>query len=303
MEYYDNTPAKLNIKLRDIPLDRTTNSQYKVIYGGLNETLPKMENEFSNLKIRVKEYNKSRNSSPENSDLINNNILYTQQNNIKINQVKTLNDNNNITNNNNNLDNNNNIIITGNYGYENSNENIFKTKNKNNNNINNNYDKMSFETLEKILENKNTLIDDFNKLVESCYEKLKRYKEENINLKKEMEKFGFKQNEIIGENNDDEDEKEEKNNENNEKDFNSNDLPTLKKEKKFLKSKKKKSNTLESNNNNYLNNINLYGLKQIQHLGEELNEIMIDNKNSQEKYENKLGNLINKLQNLGNKFN
>ena len=103
MEYYDNTPAKLNIKLRDIPLDRTTNSQYKVIYGGLNETLPKMENEFSNLKIRVKEYNKSRNSSPENSDLINNNILYTQQNNIKINQVKTLNDNNNITNNNNNI--------------------------------------------------------------------------------------------------------------------------------------------------------------------------------------------------------
>ena len=29
---------------------------------------------------------------------------------------------------------------------------------------------------------------------------------------------------------------------------------------------------------------------------------MIDNKNSQEKYENKLGNLINKLQNLGKKF-
>ena len=48
MEYYENTPAKLNIKLREIPLDRTTNSQYKVIYSGLNETLPKMENEFSN---------------------------------------------------------------------------------------------------------------------------------------------------------------------------------------------------------------------------------------------------------------
>ena len=114
-----------------------------------------------------------------------------------------------------------------------------------------------------------------------------------------MEKFGLNQNEILDKNNNDEDEKEEKNNEN---DFNLNELPTLKKEKKVLKNKKKKSNKLKSNNNNYLNNINLYGLKQIQHLGEELNEIMIDNKNSQEKYENKLGNLINKLQNLGKKF-
>ena len=302
MEYYDNTPAKLNIKLREIPLDRTTNSQYKVIYSGLNETLPKMENEFSNLKIKVKEYNKSRNSSPGNSDFINNNISYIQQNNINIIQENNLNDNlkdnNNIDNNINNL-NNNNIIIKGNNGYENSNENILRTKNNNHNNINNNYDKMDIEKLATILGNKNNLINEFNELVESCYEKLKRYKEENINLKNEMEKFGLHQNEILDKNNNDEDEKEEKNNEN---DFNLNELPTLKKEKKVLKNKKKKSNKLKSNNNNYLNNINLYGLKQIQHLGEELNEIMIDNKNSQEKYENKLGNLINKLQNLGKKF-
>jgi len=302
MEYYDNTPAKLNIKLREIPLDRTTNSQYKVIYSGINETLPKMENEFSNLKIKVKEYNKSRNSSPGNSDFINNNISYIQQNNINIIQENNLNDNlkdnNNIDNNINNL-NNNNIIIKGNNGYENSNENILRTKNNNHNNINNNYDKMDIEKLATILGNKNNLINEFNELVESCYEKLKRYKEENINLKNEMEKFGLNKNEILDKNNNDEDEKEEKNNEN---DFNLNELPTLKKEKKVLKNKKKKSNKLKSNNNNYLNNINLYGLKQIQHLGEELNEIMIDNKNSQEKYENKLGNLINKLQNLGKKF-
>ena len=163
---------------------------------------------------------------------------------------------------------------------------------------------MDIEKLEKVLENKNHLIDEFNELVESCYEKLKRYKEENINLKNEMEKFGFKQNEILDKSDNNENEKEEKNSENNDEyNINTNEFPSLKKEKKILKSKKKQSNKLKSNNNNnYFNNMNIYGLKQIQHLGEELNEIMIDNKNNQQKYENKIGNLINKLQNLGKKF-
>ncbi len=51
-----------------------------------------------------------------------------------------------------------------------------------------------------------------------------------------------------------------------------------------------------------MNNENNNEIKQIQHLGEELNELISVNKKNQEKYETKLGNLINKLENLGNKF-
>ena len=72
-----------------------------------------------NLKIRVKEYKKCRNTCPGNSDFINNNISHTKQNDINIYQENNfndaLNDKNNINNNITNLDNNN-IIITGNYG-------------------------------------------------------------------------------------------------------------------------------------------------------------------------------------------
>ena len=162
-------------------------------------------------------------------------------------------------------------------------------------NINSNYKgnhNNKIEKLEKIIENKNILIEQYQELVESCYEKLKKYKQDNINLRNEMEKYSL--NEINY--------RKERKNENNQNENMENNI-IYNEEIPFDANLKGRKTKLKSKNDNSdLNNKNNYEIKQIQHLGEELNELISLNKKNQEKYETKLGNLINKLENLGNKF-
>ena len=52
MEYYDSTPSRLNIKLQNIPLGRTTNNDYLRIYNGLNQTREELAQKFNLIESR-----------------------------------------------------------------------------------------------------------------------------------------------------------------------------------------------------------------------------------------------------------
>ena len=265
MEYYDSTPSRLNIKLQNIPLGRTTNNDYLRIYNGLNQTLPIMQHEFSNLKYRAKEFNNSM-SIPQINSFINNDI----------------------SNNFNYQFNNSQRIIDNNYGFNNNFNQSYMNNNftnyNNYRNYNNNFNINQGNNLEKTLE-RDMLINQFQDLMEVCYEKLKQYKNENENLKMKIgknisnninNKNMMEENEYINEENNNEEENE-----------NYYESPYL-------------NNFLKKDNLNMEDNSNK--MKQITDLGEDLNDLIVETKVNQEKYDNQLMELVNKLSSIGNKM-
>ena len=245
MEYYESTPSRLNIKLRNIPLGRNTENDYLNIYHGLNQTLPVMQYEFSNLKHRAREYNRSLNPSMACSFIYNepcNNLNYQFQNN------QGYNNNINI------INNNNNNIIGEPIGFRNISRNI-------------NYNNYSQgENLEKLIQERDTLINQFQDLMENCCQKLKKYKDENEILKKNLVKEENALNEDDNVNNN----------------FDEMDYNNLK------------------NNNFKRNKDNSNEVKQVKNLEKDINELINETKISQEKYNNQLDELVNKLSILGN---
>ena len=265
MEYYDSTPSRLNIKLQNIPLGRTTNNDYLRIYNGLNQTLPIMQHEFSNLKYRAKEFNNSM-SIPQINSFINNDI--SNNFNYQINNSQR--------------------IIDNNYGFNNNFNQSYMNNNftnyNNYRNYNNNFNINQGNNLEKTLE-RDMLINQFQDLMEVCYEKLKQYKNENENLKMKIgknisnninNKNMMEENEYINEENNNEEENE-----------NYYESPYLK---YFLK---KDNLNMEDNSNK---------MKQITNLGKDLNDLIVETKVNQEKYDNQLMELVNKLSSIGNKM-
>ena len=239
MEYYDSTPSRLNIKLQNIPLGRTTNNDYLRIYNGLNQTLPIMQHEFSNLKYRAKEFNNSM-SIPQINSFINNDI--SNNFNYQINNSQR--------------------IIDNNYGFNNNFNQSYMNNNFTNYNNYRNYNNM-----------------------EVCYEKLKQYKNENENLKMKIgknisnninNKNMMEENEYINEENNNEEENE-----------NYYESPYL-------------NNFLKKDNLNMEDNSNK--MKQITNLGKDLNDLIVETKVNQEKYDNQLMELVNKLSSIGNKM-
>ena len=263
MEYYDSTPSRLNIKLQNIPLGRTTNNDYLRIYNGLNQTLPIMQHEFSNLKYRAKEFNNSM-SIPQINSFINNDI--SNNFNYQINNSQR--------------------IIDNNYGFNNNFNQSYMNNNftnyNNYRNYNNNFNINQGNNLEKTLE-RDMLINQFQDLMEVCYEKLKQYKSENEKLKMKIGKNINNNNKNIME------EKEYINEDNNEEE-NENDYesPNL------------NYNVLKKDNINMQDNSNK--MKQSTNLGKDLNDLIDETKINQEKYDNQLMELVNKLSSIGNKM-
>ncbi len=264
MEYYDSTPSRLNIKLQNIPLGRTTNNDYLRIYNGLNQTLPIMQHEFSNLKYRAKEFNNSM-SIPQVNSFIN--IDMSNNFNYQVNNTQRM--------------------IENNYGFNNN----FTQSNINNNNFTNYNNYRNYNNIYNVNQgnnlNKNVetdmLINQFQDLMEVCYEKLKQYKSENEKLKMKIGKNINNNNKNIME------EKEYINEDNNEEE-NENDYesPNL------------NYNVLKKDNINMQDNSNK--MKQITNLGKDLNDLIDETKINQEKYDNQLMELVNKLSSIGNKM-
>ena len=265
MEYYDSTPSRLNIKLQNIPLGRTTNNDYLRIYNGLNQTLPIMQHEFSNLKYRAKEFNNSM-SIPQVNPFINYDFSNTF--NYQINNSQRMIENN--------------FGVNNNFNQFNMNNNNFVNYN-NYRNYNNNYNLNQGNNIDKNLE-RDMLINQFQDLMEVCYEKLKQYKNENENLKMKIGKNINNNNKNMKEEN------EYINEENNDEEENENDYESPYLNYNFLK---KDNLNMQDNNNK---------MKQISNLGKDLNDLIDETKINQEKYDNQLMELVNKLSLIGNKL-
>lgn len=213
MKYNNNLSYSSHLKMQNTPLQRSISTQYKTFYSHLS---PKIENQYQEIINTRKEIPDLRNFLSENEDIDCSNFkqtnIYCQERNLS---------NDNIFNN---------LCC---------NTEKFKKNLLKNRKINSQYFINKVNKLEKCLENKNFLIEQFQELIEICYEKIKKYKNENSNLKQKIKK----------------------------------------------------------NNQN-----NIKGYKQIEHLGDELSKLIIENRKYHEQYEEQLINLLNKLDSIGNKL-
>lgn len=213
MKFNNNLSYTSNLKMQNSPLQRSISTQYKTFYSHLS---PKIENQYQEIINTRKEIPDLRNFLSENEDIDCSNF---KQTNIYC-QERNLSDDNIF----------NNLCC---------NTEKFKKNLLKNRKINSQYFINKVNKLEKCLENKNFLIEQFQELIEICYEKIKKYKNENSNLKQKIKK----------------------------------------------------------NNQNKIK-----GFKQIEHAGDELNKLIIDNRKYHEQYEIQLINLLNKLESIRKKI-
>ena len=178
MKFNNNLSYTSNLKMQNSPLQRSISTQYKTFYSHLS---PKIENQYQEIINTRKEIPDLRNFLSENEDIDCSNFkqtnIYCQERNLS---------NDNIFNN---------LCC---------NTEKFKKNLLKNRKINSQYFINKVNKLEKCLENKNFLIEQFQELIEICYEKIKKYKNENSNLKQKIKKNnqnkikGFKQIENAG---------------------------------------------------------------------------------------------------------
>ncbi len=213
MKYNNNLSYTSHLKMQNSPLQRSMSTQYKTFSS---HSSPKIDNLYQKIVNTEKEIPDLRNFFSKNEDIDCSNFtqknIYCQERNLSNNSIY------------------NNLCC----GTEKFKKNILKNRK-----INSQYFINKVNKLEKCLENKNFLIEQFQELMENCYEKIKKYKNENSNLKHKIKK----------------------------------------------------------NNQN-----NFKGYKHIEHLGDELSKLIIENRKYHEQYENQLIHLLNKLESIGNKL-
>ncbi len=287
MEYFESTPYILNQKLDFFKRENKPSlNDYYQAYDNLNTTLPEMKYHFSYLKKQVKGLNDTLNASffgnfSINSTIINNTqsqSFFTYPNDNFSSQMR-YNEENNFPNNN---YQNNNYNIINNLNMNNYNNNI---NNVNNPLLNNNYpyqikstDIQSKNDLEKGVQERNLLFDKYEDLFKEGYNKLTYLKNENSILKDNLQKIKKENN--TNEDNENENEEEE-----------NNDYPDLNNVKKILRSKK-------DNNNNIQKNDVQIDWNELRCLNDEINNLRKENLKNQQKYEIKLNELKNKIDQL-----
>ncbi len=282
MEYFESTPYILNQKLDFIKRENKPSlKDYYQAYDNLNTTLPEMKYHFSYLKKQVKGLNDTLNASffgnfSINSTIINNTqsqSFFTYPNDNFSSQMR-YNEENNFPNNN---YQNNNYNIINNLNMNNYNNNI---NNVNNPLLNNKYpyqiksiDIQSKNDLEKGVQERNLLFDKYEDLFKEGYKKLTNLKIENSTLKDNL-------NKMKSDNYNEEEENE--------------DYPDLNNVKKILKSKNKYNDIPKNNDKNDWN--------ELSDLKDEINNLRKENLKNQKKYEIKLNELKNKIEELENKL-
>ena len=312
MDYFESTPYILNQKLDFIKREnRPSLDDYYQTYDNLNTTLPDMKYHFSYLKKQVKGLNDSLNTSffgnfSTNSTIMNNTYnqsFFTMPNNNFSYQVR-YNENNNIPNYQNNY-NYNSSQINSNYINNNMNNfnNLNNQFNSNNNfqhpilnnfsyqmkstlnNENNNFSPSSVggiisNDLEKGVQERNLILDKYEELFKEGYNKLTNLKNENSALKQNLNKFN---KDYPKSNEENEDEEKENDNDNNNEINQMNEIQTALKNKNIqnFPQKEVKIDWVE------LKNIN-----------DEINNLRKENLKNQEKYEIKLNELKNKIDQL-----
>ena len=310
MEYFESTPYILNQKLDFLKRENQPSlNDYYHTYDNLNTTLPDMKYHFSYLKKQVKGLNDSLNTSfygnfSTNSTLINNTqnqsfysmpnnnfsyqVRYNENNNIpnfqSNNNYNSTQINSNYINNNNNMNNFNNLNNLNNQINSNNNfqhpvvNNISYQMKYTSNNQNNNFSPSSVggiisNDLEKGVQERNLILDKYEELFKEGYNKLTNLKNENSALKQNLSKLK-KDNPKLNEENEEEE---------NENDNEINEIQTVLKNKNVQ--------------NIPQNDVNIDWVE-LKNLNDEINNLRKENLKNQQKYEIKLNELKNKIDQL-----
>ena len=305
MDYFESTPYILNQKLDFIKREnRPSLDDYYQTYDNLNTTLPDMKYHFSYLKKQVKGLNDSLNTSffgnfSTNSTLMNNTqyqsfytipnnnfsyqVRYNENNNIptfqnNYNYNSTQINSNYINNNMNNYNNLNNQINSNNNFQQPILNNISYQMKATSNNENNNFSPSSVggiisNDLEKGVQERNLILDKYEELFKEGYNKLTNLKNENSALKQNLNKLK-KDNPKLNEENEEEE---------NENDNEINEIQTVLKNKNVQKIPQ--------------NDVKINWVE-LRNLNDEINNLRKENLKNQQKYEIKLNELKNKIDQL-----